>query len=484
MYTDQEKQVLAEYHRRHQKQDVLKGLFPLQREVITDPARFKAVLNSRRSGKSFLSARYLFKAAKERPNSVAAYVAPTRAEAKRIIWPLLLDINKDFDLRGEVSRTDLNIRLQNGSTIWVTGADHEDSVNRLRGLAYSLVIIDEAAYIGSFMQAFIERVIEPALEEYQGTLLHVGTPGMVCRGFFYNVTTQPEKYGYKLWKWAQLDNPKYPLWAKEADYKPVAEKWLAALKVRKGWTDQSIEYQTEYLGNWVQGKDNFVYHPDENNIDENPPTDDLQYVLGVDLGYHDATAFVIVGFDQFAQKCYHIKDYAYTKILYPQVASEVERLLEIYDFESVKVDTAGGGSKILQETLVAEFSQRYNIPIEAADKQKKQVFMRLLDQDIQAGRMYFKTGKLYDQVSLLQWDDHQRREREGQECDLADGLLYAWREAYHWLKEDRPEEKPAEMRDGDWRIELERREYFQDLKEQKEELEGLDDDDFYDTWDD
>ena len=52
-------------------------------------------------------------------------------------------------------------------------------------------------------------------------------------------------------------------------------------------------------GRWVRSDDSLVYRYHSHNIVDGLPDDhDFEYILGVDLGYHDATAFVIMAYSR------------------------------------------------------------------------------------------------------------------------------------------------------------------------------------------
>ena len=60
--------------------------FPAQTAFISDPAKLKVALCTRRSGKSYGAGRYLYQEAYRTPGVRCLYIALTRDSAKKIMW--------------------------------------------------------------------------------------------------------------------------------------------------------------------------------------------------------------------------------------------------------------------------------------------------------------------------------------------------------------------------------------------------------------
>ena len=66
-------------------------LTPIQKDILSDPSRFKIVIAGRRSGKSYASIASLAKYARY-PKKKCMYVAPSYRMAKQIVWDDLKDM--------------------------------------------------------------------------------------------------------------------------------------------------------------------------------------------------------------------------------------------------------------------------------------------------------------------------------------------------------------------------------------------------------
>ena len=212
-------------------------LFDYQLGFIDDESQIKTALCSRRSGKTYASCYYLLEEASRYPDIICAYIALTRRSAKRLMWTELKRADRKYMLNIKFNNAELVAELKNGSQIILAGADDEAEVDKLRGSAYRLVIIDEAASFGPHLSVLIEEVLEPALVDHNGTLAMIGTPAAHCSGIFYEATTgiRPE---YSKHSWTIMENP----------HIPHAEEWLDRRRKQKRWTDDNPIYQREWQG--------------------------------------------------------------------------------------------------------------------------------------------------------------------------------------------------------------------------------------------
>jgi hypothetical protein len=145
------------------------SLNPGQQAVTASDARFRVVIAGRRWGKTHLAIRELAKVCRF-PDKRAFYVAPTYRQAKQIVWDTLKYRLQDLGWVRGVNESDLTIRLINGSTISLRGADNPDS---LRGVGLDFVVMDEFAMIDQ--KAWTE-VLRPTLSDKQGSAMFISTP--------------------------------------------------------------------------------------------------------------------------------------------------------------------------------------------------------------------------------------------------------------------------------------------------------------------
>lgn len=223
-------------------------LFDKQLAFVKDPSKFKAAQCSRRAGKSEMAADILYTAAKDHPGSTCLYVALTRVSAKNIMWPKLLSLRDKYNVDCEPLEASLEIKLSNKSRIWLVGADMSNFIDRLRGGAYPVGIVDEAQSFRSHINELVDDVLTPATLDYGGSICLLGTPGPIPAGYFFDATQQG-MFGFSVHKWTMMDNP----------HIPNARDFIEDLKRRKGWTDDNPTLRREYYNEWVLDSDALVY---------------------------------------------------------------------------------------------------------------------------------------------------------------------------------------------------------------------------------
>ena len=140
-----------------------------QQEVAADTHRFKCIVAGRRWGKTFLATRELARQARH-PDKTVWYIAPSYRMAKQIVWQPLKWRLTDLKWVEKINESDLSIRLKNGSTISLRGADNPDS---LRGVGLDYLVLDEFAMIHE--TAWTE-VLRPTLSDRNGSAMFISTP--------------------------------------------------------------------------------------------------------------------------------------------------------------------------------------------------------------------------------------------------------------------------------------------------------------------
>jgi phage terminase large subunit-like protein len=195
------------------------SLHSRQEQIFLDDHRFKVVAAGRRFGKSYLAAVMLLvecaKTEKVRSDGVTVdlaleevfYVGPTFEQAKRILWPLLLDLGGDL-IASKHEQTGV-LTLVNGRRLSIKGSDRPDN---LRGTGLSYVVMDEYA----FMRPEVwEKIIRPQLARSEGGALFIGTPD--GKNHFYDIwlqgkrTDDPKWGDWKSWHFPSIDNPHLPV---------------------------------------------------------------------------------------------------------------------------------------------------------------------------------------------------------------------------------------------------------------------------------
>lgn len=140
-----------------------------QRQVYDAGTRFRLLCCGRRFGKTYLSIGQLLIWAMRQPGGLFWYVTSTYKAAKRIAWKSLREMAPP-EIVTQVNHSELTVKLVNGATISLMGADSPDS---LRGSSLSGCVIDEAAYVNPRVWT---EVVRPSLSDQVGPCWHITTP--------------------------------------------------------------------------------------------------------------------------------------------------------------------------------------------------------------------------------------------------------------------------------------------------------------------
>lgn len=257
-------------------------LHPAQAEIAKDTHRFRVINAGRRFGKSTLVAWEMFAIAASQENARVPYYAPTRDDARDIMWKTLKEICEPLTV-GEPneSRLEINIRNRFGGTSLLVLYGWEAVQDRGKGVGVknNHVFFDEVSKFKNFDYGW-EEVIRPTLIDLQGGATFISTPN----GFnhFYDLTlksgTDPD---YKYFHFTSRDNP----------YLNPEE--LDKMRLEMG----EDRYAQEVLGEFRK-REGLVYREfdrDKHVIDELPEDLEVLYTLGgVDWGHTHPCAVVTI----------------------------------------------------------------------------------------------------------------------------------------------------------------------------------------------
>jgi phage terminase large subunit len=407
-------------------EDRLEGLFDhcfaQQREAIAHDSKRKVIRCSRRAGKTELAAVKLVHSSLQSPNGISLYIALTRKSAKRLLWSRLKEMCYQWRLDYEASETDLILKFENGSEIWLAGANQEDVAETLRGHAYRSVILDECASFRGHIDTLIEEILEPATLDENGDLWIMGTPSWDFSSYFYKANHNPDQW--QSFYWTLFDNPNIK----------NSKAWVEDLKRRRGWSEDNPILLREYYGYWTKTTDELVYlfNPLRNTL-HSPSSHYANKVLGIDLGFEDATALAIVAHEQDSPEAHVIHVEQHRHPLISDIAAKAKRLIDEHKIATVVIDEGGLGKAIAEE-----FRARYGINLKAAQKRDKRLYIELFNAELKEGRIKaLEDCPVIEQWNSLNWDEGKQVEKPGQSNDCADAVLYAWRESYYYLEQVR-----------------------------------------------
>lgn len=451
--------------RRSAKVDLDAYCFPKQLAFIRDPARFKTACCSRRAGKSIGAAVHLLYTAVTFPGCACLFFTVTRAHAKRIIWGALKTLNKLFRLRGVENESELTIKFPNGSTIYVSGAKDKTEIAKYLGFPLKLVYGDEAQSFRAYLRELIDEAIAPTLLDWAGTMVLMGTPGPVPIGYFYEMTQSTTWSNHH---WTLYDNePLRRQLAALVEGATTPEQLVADECARRKLPIDHPSIQRHFFGKWKNDSNALVFHWNKllNDLLKIPSA--TEFVVGVDLGYSDADAIAVLGYADGAVAL--VEEIVTRKQGITPLAVQLQGIVDKYDPMSIVVDAGGLGKKIVEELI-----DRHGLPLKPAEKSEKFTHIELLNDAMRQGVFKAPAASQFVQDAfLLEWD---RDKSSGDKLivsdafhsDICDAVLYAFREAMHWIPI--VGEKKPPKRDSEQYIE-ERAEQTSRRRQQEEEVE-------------
>lgn len=201
-----------------------------------------------------------------------------------------------------------------------------------------------------------------------------------------------------------------------------ADEYKRSLALLDGTTRRQLEE-----GIWVQDASGLVYSQ-PTTIPFRPAAGEWTYLLGIDFGVSDATAWVTLGYRQSDRTVYVLESEKESGLTTVQAAERTLELSKRYPYVKIVGDIGGLG-----KVFVEEFRKRFGIPVEAAEKSGKRGFQGLLSGAIERKELLVvkptNTGLLKEMAELPWKDSLHQKESDGFDNHLCDALLYAWRAA-------------------------------------------------------
>lgn len=433
--------------------DLLSGCFAEQRAVILDTAKLKYEFCTRRAAKTFTWGVEAVNDSYDWPHAKYLFLGITREESKRIFWKdVLKALNEKYAVGMAFNESALVATMPNGAEIYLGAADaNEQEMRKLLGQKYRKVLIDEAQdWTHTNLEDLIYTVLKPAMVDYQGSITVAGTPGALLNSFFRRLTPSSVQAGVKGEK-GSCPGWSGHCWDTSAntsimpDGQTMSQHWvteIAELTASHPGIENTPAFRRQYRGEWVLAEDLLVYRyqPGRNDYDILPKVDGYgqwHFILGIDLGYEDETAFVPMGYHDDLPKLFILEVEKERKLDITAVALRAKRHMAKRSFETIVID---GSNK----QAVMELANRHQLPLTPADKTGKSDFIELMNADYIMGNILLspECRGLKEEYGSLIWDDRKLRRVEHPACPnhACDGALYAWRFCYQYLHKEKEKE--------------------------------------------
>jgi hypothetical protein len=199
-------------------------------------------------------------------------------------------------------------------------------------------------------------------------------------------------------------------------------------------------------GIWTRDPGGLVYagfDDDRNGIDAAPELS--HFLLALDFGFTDATSFTILGWRDHDPNVYVVRSWRVTKMIPSEVAEEVQRLEAEYGFVKIVGDIGGLGKGYVEEAR-----RRFHLPVDAAEKKNKIGYIKLLNGELERGRVLVVREGCVDLIAEWQelpWVADHSKESDGFDNHCADGTLYGWRACRAYAEQPKPVPPPKGSRE-------------------------------------
>ena len=419
---------------------------PMQRALVVDPARRKAALCGRRSGKTAGIAVELLLATLDHPNESCIAIAQSRGTARELFGSAISRVALDLGFTvGETTRDgSLYLLPEWGGRILLGGCPDRSEVNRYRGDRSVLVAVDEVESMRPWADVLVEEVLEPRLVDLDGTLILTSTPGPTPAGFFHRVTTGNE---WSVHHWTMRENPFMSAYADR--------EMERARKTRGEGT-----YRREWLGEWYTDAEALMFPCAPDNIVTEAECaaalldKDVRTVIGVDIGFNDPCAWAVVQYVPGLPAVWVVEVCCFSGLTPSAAAARTLAMRERYPRSRVVVDSGGIGKGYAEE-----WRQKHGVPCEPAQKTNLGGSIAEVAGALRSGQLRLVGSRcqpLLDEWSVLQWNDGRNGPMSGQSDHCSDALRYAFRAAnpanrpeYEYSEEERvrmeAEKRKADM---------------------------------------
>lgn len=354
------------------------------------------------------------------PKAFCPYVALTRNSGRNIMWPILQELNDKFNIGCTFTESNLTMTHPNGARLQLIGADTQGFIRKLKGIKTPGAAIDEAQDFGPHLQSLVDDVLTPTLADYDDSWLAItGTPGPIPLGYFYDIS-QLGKHGFTKHQWTILDNP----------YLPNAHEFIEKLKITHEWDDTHPTLLREWRNQWVLDFQSLlIRYNDELNDYVTAPIK-LNTIMGIDIGFDDADAIAILGWNHESAQTFLLEELVTTKQGITELVAQIQMFRKKYDPSKIMIDEGSLGKKMAEE-----MRRRHGLPLTAANKARKMETVKFLNDHLRTGRFKAKKSSQFVKDSyLLQIDWEKCRPdkivvKDTFHSDIIDAVLYAFKES-------------------------------------------------------
>jgi len=251
---------------------------PAQEQIAADPHRFRVARCGRRFGKSWLAGYEMFVRAVAIDNARIVYYAPTRDDARDIMWKVLKEICGALIVGDpNESRLEMNIRNRFGTTSLIVLYGWEALQERGKGVGVKnhFAVLDEVSKYSNFEYGW-QEILRPTLIDVQGDALFIST----TNGFnhFYDLCNKElTDSDYKTFHFTSYDNP-----------------FISPEEIDKIKSEMTEDRAAQEIYAEFRKKEGLVYKEfnREQHLTTDEPYEVVYTIAGVDFGFKHPAAVI------------------------------------------------------------------------------------------------------------------------------------------------------------------------------------------------
>ena len=283
---------------------------------------------SRRVGKTY-GANWIANILSLEPNKSILIISPNYS-LSQISFDIQLNLFTRFEIKLlKKNMKDRVILLENNTSIRMTSANQ---VNSAIGRSYDLIIFDEAAIDGKLGTAF-NMQLRPTLDKMNSKVIFISTP----RGDNYFKEFYDRGFSSEYPEWVSM-------WCSWKANPRASEEDIEQARRSISKAEFAQEYEASFSA--LEGQiydfdfDNCVINYDE---DYRNKIDLYDTIMGLDLGFRDPTAFVVVATDEHC--AYIIDEYLEPQRKTSEHAKDIQYAMGVHDVDFVYIDHAAAQTK-------------------------------------------------------------------------------------------------------------------------------------------
>jgi len=389
----------------------LLGIQPIPSQIaiinaLNNPKyRFVTAALARRQGKTYI-ANIAAQCVALCPGCHVLIVSPNY-NLSQISFDLQRNLIKKFDLEVQKDNAkDRVIELPNGSTIRLGSVNQIDSVV---GRSYDFVLFDEAALADG--ETAFNVAIRPTLDKPGSKALFISTPRGRNNWFskFFNRGFNNDYPEWASIKATWQDNPR----ASESDI-DEARRTMSEAEFKQ-------EYEADF--NIFEGQVwNFDYDECVEDLSEFIPSR-CDIIAGVDVGFKDPTAFVVIAYNESDDKYYVLEEYYAAERTTEEHAGYIKEIADRWQVDYIFIDAAA------QQTRF-DWAQNYDLTTINAKKSVLDGIGHVASL-VDNNRLIVHQGchKVLESLDQYRWDPNPNLMREkpvhNDASHMADALRYA-----------------------------------------------------------